>query len=663
MVTRTEYKRLCEEVWEHNRRYYALNAPTITDYEFDQLLARLIEIEKAHPEWVFPGSPTQVVGEGIVGGFNVLPHAAPMLSLANTYSTEEILDFLKRMEKLLQKQEILYAAEVKMDGIAVSIRYEEGQLVRALTRGNGREGEEITHNALTIASLPFHLKGHFPEVLEARGEIFMPLEAFRKLNKAREDAGEALFANPRNAAGGSLKLLDPREVAKRHLAIVFHGVAVMQGREPKSHFEELDHLHSWGLPIVPQRALCRNFEGIMEFATLVESKRKTLPYEIDGIVVKVDDIASQRKLGWTGKNYRWACAYKFSPEQAETMIREITVQVGRTGVLTPVAELEPIFVAGSTISRATLHNAEEVARKDVRIGDTVVIEKGGDVIPKVVSVNLSKRPAHSHVWHMPTHCPACGTATVKVPGEVATRCPNRALCPAQELRRIIFFASKHGMDIEHLGEKVVAQLVEKGFVKRLSDIYKLNSAQLADLPNFKEKSISNLIESIEKSKNVTLGRFLMALGIKHVGAETAEALAERTGSIEKLASLTEEELMEIEGIGTKVAESIVSFFADPENQEEIARLFDAGVKPQILEVKQYEGHPFFGKTFVLTGALANYTRDEAAVLIRERGGKVGSTVTKSTDYVLVGEEAGSKLEKAKKLGLAILSEDEFSGLL
>jgi DNA ligase (NAD+) len=663
MATKQDYKKLCEEIWEHNWRYFVENEPTISDQEFDRIFARLVEIEKEHPEWVFPGSPTQRVGGMTEGRFPVVNHSVPMLSLANTYSPEEVQEYLDRISRMLGQKKVTYEAELKMDGIAISVRYEEGVLVRAVTRGDGTKGDDITANLRTIQSLPLHLRGRFPKVLEARAEVYMPKKVFEALNEAHRREGKPLFANPRNAAGGSLKLLDPRLVAKRQLAISFYGIAETSQGDIKTQFEALQALRDVGLPIVGEHILCHGFDEIMDFAKKVERKRRQLAYEIDGIVVKVNDLASQRKLGVTGKNYRWAVAYKFAAEREETKILEITVGVGRTGVLTPVAELEPVQVAGSTISRATLHNEDEVKRKDIREGDYVFIEKGGDVIPKVAEVNVARRPPHTHSWKMPDHCPACGAPVVRSNEEVAVRCPNRLGCPAQGLKRLIFFAGKAGMDIEHLGEKIILQLVLKGFVGRISDIYTLTAEQLFQLDHFKEKAVQNLIASIEKSKDVTLDRLIMALGIKHVGSETASLLADRAGSLEALSQMSERELLEIDGIGPKVAESVVNFFADPENREEVARLLEYGVKPSVHVVRGYKEHLFYGKSFVLTGSLKNYTRDGASELIKERGGKVSSTVSKSTDYVLVGEEPGSKFDKAKKLGLKILDEEEFETLL
>lgn len=663
-MTKADYIKLCRQIWEHNWHYYVQNAPLISDYEFDKLLEKLIAIEEKHPEWVFPGSPTQRVGEMVSGGFPVVAHIHPMLSLANSYSPEEVTAFLERMERMLQKKSIIYETELKMDGIAISIRYEQGILIRAVTRGNGEEGEEITSNIRTIRSLPLQLRGDFPEVLESRGEVFMSKRVFEALNKEQKKLGKPQFANPRNAAGGSLKLLNPKEVEKRDLGISFYGIAeISPSHELATQWDCLYALQKWGLPVVGSFERCRSFEDIWKFAEKIAKMRSSLPFEIDGIVVKIDDLTEQRKLGVTGKNYRWAIAYKFAPERAETVIREITLQVGRTGVLTPVAELEPVFVAGSTISRATLHNEDEVKRKDIRVGDAVFIEKGGDVIPKVVGVNLAKRPSPTYPWRMPSECPACGSSLVKSEDEVAIRCPNQTRCPAQALRRIIFFASKSGMDIEHLGERVVTQLVELGFVKRLSDLYELTAKQLYQLKNFKEKAVHNLLESLEKSKEVSLDRFLMALGIKHVGAETADLLATRVGSLERIALMTEQELQNIEGIGPKVAEAIVTYFADREHQEEIARLLERGVRPFVKRVTLFRDHAFKGKTFVLTGSLERYTRDHASSLIKERGGKISGSVSRTTDYLLMGGEPGSKYDKAKKLGVNLLTEEEFIALL
>ncbi len=661
--TYADYIKLCNEIDEHSRRYYIENAPLITDQEFDRLFAVLLAIESAHPEWIFSGSPSQRVGTDISSGFFTVAHTVPMLSLANTYSPAEVREFLDRMERLLHTKVITYETELKMDGIAISVRYEKGILVRAITRGDGLQGDDITSNIRTIRSLPLSLKKPFPVVLEARGEVFMPKKVFESLNREQAAEGKPRFANPRNAAGGSLKQLDPQIAANRKLAISFYGIAEISAQSPATQFEALQTLRQLGLPIVGEFKLCSSFEEIMAFAERVGKSRKELPFEIDGIVIKVNDLSAQKKLGVTGKNYRWAVAYKFAATREETSVRDITVQVGRTGVLTPVAELEPVFVAGSTIARATLHNEDEVRRKDIRIGDYVFVEKGGDVIPKVVEVNVEMRPPNTVPWHMPEVCPACGTAVVRTVDQVAVRCPNALGCPAQSLGRLIHFVGKGGMDIDHMGEKILAQLVEKGFVTRVSDIYSLTAEQLAELKNFKEKAIHNALASIEKSKDVSLDKLIMALGIKHVGAETADLLANKAGNLETITQMTEMELLAIDGIGPKVAASILSYFADQDNLEEIARLLLRGVKPRTRKVRGFQDHPFYGKTFVLTGGLQNYTRDGAAALIKERGGKVSGTVAKSTDYVVAGVDPGSKYEKAQKLGVTILSEAEFLRLL
>lgn len=658
-----EYEKLCKEIWEHNKRYYIDNTPTISDEEFDALLKRLITIEKAHPEWIHPSSPTQRVNEMPLSGFKTIVHKVPMMSLANTYNREELEEFVTRMHKLIGSTKVPFSCELKMDGVAVSVLYENGVYTRGVTRGDGKKGDDVTANIKTIASLPLQLYGKdVPEILEIRGEVFMTHEEFKKSNAQRAETGEPLWANPRNAAAGSLKLLDTQEASKRHLSIVFYGVAEDSSHKLVSQYETHAYLKKHGLPTLPLEAKCYDMEEIWEFGEKVRKARPNLPFDIDGMVVKIDDLREQANIGSTGKHPRWAVAYKFAAEQAVTRILDISVQVGRTGVLTPVAELEPVFVAGSTISRATLHNAEEIERKDIRIGDTVTIEKGGDVIPKVVNVHLSLRPTHSSRWEMPTQCPGCGSHIVKVEGEVAMRCPN-VHCSEQRLRQLIHFSGKHAMDIDNMGERVVEQLVQKGFVSVPSDIFTLSSNELSQLEGFKEKSVQNLLEGIEKSKNVPFPRFIMALGIKHVGTGTADLLANKSSNIENLAKISLEELEEINGIGPKVASAVVEYFSDPHNVQEIERLLSHGVKPQAVITQKQISHIFNGKTFVLTGTLQNYTRTAATALIKARGGKVTDSVSKQTDYLIVGEEAGSKLDKAKKLGLNILTEEEFTNLL
>ncbi len=665
-MPKNEYIKLVEEIRKHDRLYYVENKPVISDYEYDLLLKKLEKMEAENPEWVTETSPTQRVKDPLTKGFKQAPHAVPMLSLDNTYSEEELADFIKRVHKLLEKSHVPLCAELKMDGVAVSLRYEKGIYTRALTRGDGKKGDDITSNMRTIHSVPLELTGpHIPDVLEIRGEVYMPHKAFQAQNKRKEEEGEELWANPRNAAAGSLKLLDPQEVSHRGLAAVFYGLAESDHPLIGNQYEVHEYLKKLGLPVfnADHRTVCESIDEIMKFAHKIEKKRDDLPFDIDGIVIKVDHIKYWSLLGTTGKSPRWAVAYKFAPEQATTHIREITVQVGRTGVLTPVAELEPVFLAGSTISRATLHNEEEVARKDIREGDWAVIAKGGDVIPQVLEVDLKRRPSHSKPWKMPNHCPICGTHVVRTEVEVAVRCPNSKGCEEQIIRRIAYFASKDAMDIDHMGERVVEQLVKKKLIKHVSDIYKLSAQDLAELEGFKEKSIHNLLTSIEKSRHVSLARFLLALSIRYVGEETAEILAQETGSVHKLSEMTQEELLKIDGVGEKMAEAIEAYFKDPANLKEIEQLLENGVKPQASKKVIRTDHAFSGKIFVLTGALQNFTRDQAEAHIKERGGKVTGSVSKKTDFVLVGEDAGSKLDKAKELHIKILSENQFKEML
>ncbi len=661
--TYQEYLKCVEELIEHDRHYYDEAKPVISDYQYDQKIRLLNEYEERHPEDRVAHSPTQRVAESPTEGFSQGAHMVPMMSLANTYSEKEVEGYLKRVDKILEGKKVRFCCELKMDGMAISLRYKKGKLFHALTRGNGQKGDDVTANVKTIRSVPLALSGsHYPDDFEVRGEVYLTLSSFREINKEREEEGLETFANPRNAAAGSLKLLDPKEVAKRKLHLVCYGIG--EGQSPVRYQHELHStFRKWGLPVAHPSHVCLadDLPEIMAFTHRIEKEREALPFEIDGVVIKVDDLSTHELLGSTGKVPRFAIAYKFAPEQARTKILSITVQVGRSGVLTPVAELEPVFLAGSTIARATLHNQEEVTRKDIRIGDLVVIEKGGDVIPKVVEVDLSKRDKESAPWHMPKRCPICNTAVVHREGEVAVRCPNPD-CFGQRMRRISYFASKHAMDIEHMGEKVVEQLVAKGLVSRISDIYLLTEKELSQLEGFKEKSIENLLKSIDASRYCPLSRLIMGLGIPYVGTETAEALAREARDINTLLQMGEAELNAIEGIGDKTAHAIFTFLQKKEVRQEIQRLLDHGVKPEKMK-KKIEGHPLSGKTVVLTGTLTCFTRDEAIDLIKERGGKVSGSVSKKTDYVVVGEDPGSKYEKAKELHVEILSEKQFKEML
>ncbi|NGX50632.1 MAG: DNA ligase [Chlamydiae bacterium] len=654
-MSKQEYLRLLEEIKKHDALYFQKSQPEITDYDYDLLVKRVEKIEADHPEWVPEETPTRRVGERSTKGFKQVKHEHPMLSLCNTYSEEEVADFIKRVEKGLERERVDYCVELKMDGVAISLKYEKGELVRGVTRGNGRRGDDITANIKTIPSIPHQLKEKVS--IEVRGEVFIPKEDFAELNLEREEAGDLTWANPRNAAAGSLKMLDSAVVAKRKLDIVVYN-AIGEGLKTQS--EVHAHLKKLGLPVGNTEffTVCKTVEEIFAFADKIEALRPNLPFEIDGIVIKVNSLRDHDILGATAKSPRWATAYKFAPEQAESVIEEITVQVGRTGVLTPVATLKPVSLAGSTIARATLHNEEEVMRKDIRIGDTVIIEKGGDVIPKVVRVEVEKRPAKSDPWTMPASCPICGTELVRTEGEVAVRCPNTRECGGQKLRRMSFFVSKNAMDIENLGPEIVKKLSESGLLSDLSDIYRLTEEDLAQIEGFKERSIQNLLASIEKSKKSTLSRFIFAIGIPYVGAGTAQFLADEAGSIEKLSQMSEEELCEIEGVGEKVARSVLSFLEDATRQKEIAALLSLGVKPEAA-YKKIAGHSFAGKSFVLTGSLESMTRSAASELIKERGGRVSGSVSKKTDYLLVGESPGSKYQKALDLGVEVLDEKAF----
>lgn len=663
-ITKENYLKLIDQIKKHDELYFEKHNPEISDYEYDLLVKKVEEYEKQHPEWIAAVSPTQKVGEKPTKGFKQVQHTVPMLSLANSYNETDVKDFIKRVYKLLNKENLAFSAELKMDGIAVSLRYENGVFSRGLTRGDGKRGDDITENLKTIKDLPHSLKGSYPEDLEVRAEVFMSKKVFAKLNKKKEEAGEDVWANPRNAAAGSLKLLDPNETRKRELSIVVYGIAEGGKGKVKTQKEVRDFLKNCGFPVFSSEhfAICHSANDLLKFSSTIEAVREDLPFEIDGMVFKLNDIEYWDELGAAGKKPRYAIAYKFAPLQAITLIEDITVQVGRTGVLTPVAELKPVFLAGSTISRATLHNEHEIQRKDIRINDTVIIEKGGDVIPKVVKVLFDKRPKISKPWMMPTKCPICLSLVERKSGEVAVRCKN-ANCQAQNLRRLIFFASKDAMNIETLGDKVMTKFVEEGIIGRFSDIYKLTYEDISQFEGFKEKSIHNLLSSIEASKNTTLSRFIFALGIPFIGAQTAELIAQNCNEIKDVMTLTEEKLLQMEGIGEKMALAFTEYFQNPEHIKEIEELLKLGIQIKNDKISKDTSHEFFAKNFVLTGSLENYTRGQAKDLILERGGRVSSSVSKNTDFVLVGEDPGSKYEKAKKLGVAILSEDEFKNLL
>ncbi len=665
-VNKDEYLNLLQKVREFNYFYYVESAPKISDYEYDCIVKLVEEIETIHPEWIpAGGSPTRSVGEQPIRGFKTVAHKVPMLSLANSYSQKEIADFIDRVYRLLDRDQVAFCCELKVDGCAISIRYEQGKFVRAVTRGDGKKGDDVTQNALQICNLPFALQGNdIPAILEIRGEVYMQRSDFIAANEEKEEEGKQPWANPRNAAAGSLKLLDSKEVARRKLRMLCYGIAEGIPKEMNSQFVIHQYLRDKNLPVGDpnQIVLAESIDEIFDYARKIESIREHIPFDIDGIVIKLDNLQDLEFLGTTGKSPRGAIAYKFTPEEAQTTIENIIIQVGRTGVLTPVAELKPVFLAGSQISRATLHNQDEIKRKDIRVGDTVFIEKGGDVIPKVTRVDKTKRPPGAKPWHMPKYCPFCHGDILQIPGEVAHRCLNKS-CQEQEMRRILFFVGKNGMDIDHLGPKVLQKLIGKGFVKEIPDIYRLAASEISQIEGFKEKSVQNLLESIERSKSTTLARFLCAIGIPLVGQETAELIAQKFRELNTIRHASLEQIAEIEGIGEKVAKSIIEFLSDSKHQEEIDHLLRLGVRLDVPKEKTQIVHEFVNKTFVLTGTLKKYSRNEAANLIRQRGGKVTGSVSKKTDYLLVGEDPGSKLEKAKKLKIAIMDEEEFQNRL
>jgi DNA ligase (NAD+) len=657
-----DYLNLIETLRHHDFLYYIKCQPEISDYDYDMLYKKLEGLEKAHPTWIIPSSPTQSIKDSSHSGFQQKLHTQPMLSLANTYNEDEVNDFIQRVYKGLERDNVDFFCELKMDGLAVSIRYEDGVLVRALTRGDGKVGDDVTHNIKAIRTLPFKLQGtKIPKVLEIRGEVFMPKSVFHRLNEKKKKLGEELYANPRNAAAGSLKLLDYKEVYSRELLVVGYGV-IEDSDHPIQHQHEVNHyLRRLGIPAFSDDHvyLAKSVKQIFEFAKKIESARETLDFDIDGIVIKLDHLKWQDRLGFTAKIPRFAVAYKFHAQKALTQIESITLQVGRTGVITPVAELKPVFLAGSTISRATLHNFEELKRKDIREKDFVIIEKGGDVIPKVCEVDFSKRPHDAKPFHEPTRCPSCHHELQKELELVALKCPNHAECPMQNLRKLIFFASKDGMDIENLGKKVVEKLVEIGLVGSFADFYRLTKEKILHLPGFKEKSATNLYESIQQSKETNLQKLLCSLGIPHVGKQMAELLTEHFHTLDKLKKADFDQLITIDGVGEKVALAILDYFQDDANLLVLDELVDLGLKIHVPKKVDTSHQILKGKTVVVTGTLKNYSRKQIEDELKELGAKVASSVSGQTDFVLYGEEAGSKLEKANKLGVRTLDEEQF----
>jgi DNA ligase (NAD+) len=660
IVKRVEALR--REIEYHNYRYYVLDEPVISDAEYDALLAELRALEAAYPELITPDSPTQRVGAPPAEGFAQVRHAVPMLSLDNAFTDQEVGDFDRRVRERLGVDLVEYTAEPKLDGLAVSIWYENGMLTRAATRGDGFVGEEVTANVKTIRSVPLRLLASgWPQRFEVRGEVFMPLEGFRKLNEWAQKHGEKLFANPRNAAAGSLRQLDPNITAQRPLKFCSYGVGVFPKEYlPKTQAELLLNLRAWGLPIAKELKVVQGVEGCLKYYRELLAKREELPFEADGVVYKVNLLAWQEVLGYTARAPRWAIAHKFPAHEATTKVEAIEVQVGRTGILTPVAKLKPVQVGGVEVKSATLHNFEELKRKDIRVGDTVIVRRAGEVIPEVVKVVLEKRPLDAKPFEPPKRCPVCGAEAVADPGGTLIRCSGGLYCPAQLKAAIKHFASRRAMDIEGLGEKLIDQLLERGLIKDVADLYELRQEQLEELERMGEKSAKNLIEALERSKSTTLARFLYALGIREVGEVTAQILATHFKSLERLIAASERELEQIEGIGPVVAKHIAAFFRQRHNLEVIERLRRAGVN---WEAPEAGFQPLAGKTFVFTGALTTMTRDQAKARLESLGAKVIDHVSKATDYLVVGTAPGAKLDKARRLGVTIIDEEEFLELL
>ena len=651
-------KQLREEINTHNSKYYVESKPIISDYEFDQLLKKLEQIEREFPDLVTSDSPTQRVGEKPLDEFKTVEHKIPMLSLGNTYNYEELHNFDDRVKKNVGDSE--YVIEPKIDGAGVALLYENGVLIRGATRGDGIRGDDITQNLKTIRSIPLKLKEKTMKNIEVRGEVYMALSGFKKYNREQIKKGETVFANPRNAAAGSLRQLDPRIVAKRPLNIFIYTISFSE-KNFETHEEAVNALKTAGFRVNPLTKKVKNIEQAIKYCNELEKKRETLDYEIDGAVIKVNNLIKQKQLGETSKNPRWAISYKFAAKQSTTILNDIDVQVGRTGTLTPVAILEPVEVGGVTVSRATLHNFDELERKDIRIGDHVLIERSGDVIPQVVKSIREKRKGHEKKKKTPEKCPECSTKVIKEEGEVAIRCPNKQ-CPARLKWRVKYYASRDAMDIDHLGESTIDKLLDRGLIENIADLYFLKKEDILSLEGFKEKSAQNLLDSIEKSKQQDLSRLIYGLGIRHVGKYAAQLLASQYYSIDKLAEVSAEELMNIDGLGDKTAEAIGTFFATAENKKLIQRLKQIGVKTKENAFDK-KSQPLLGKKFVFTGTLSSLSRSDASDQVKQKGGIVTSSVSRNIDYVVAGDKPGSKYQKAKKQGVKIINEKEFLALI
>jgi len=658
---------LREKIRHHEYRYYVLDDPEISDAQFDVLMNQLKKLEAEHPELITPDSPSQRVGGKPREGFVKVRHSSPMLSLDNAYNEEELRNWERRVHELTGTKDVEYVCELKLDGMSLALRYEDGQLARGITRGDGSEGEDVTSNVRTVRSVPLSVsrdklkKAGLPPEFEVRGEMLMPIAGFRKMNEEREQKGLSLFANPRNATAGTVRQLEPSITAQRRLDY-FGYMLLRDGRTYfDRHWQALNALDAAGFKVNPRRVLAKNFDQLWSFIQEWEGKRESLPYEIDGIVIKVDRTSLQQELGFTGKAPRWAIAYKYAARSGITQIEDVLVQVGRTGKLTPVAALKPVPIGGTTVSRATLHNMDEIERLGVKIGDWVEVERGGDVIPKVTRIVEDKEHRRgSKTFQMPERCPVCGGHVVRAEGEADHRCIN-ANCPAKLRESILHFASRHVMNIEGMGDALVNQLTDRGMVKNVADIYRLTKNDLLNLERMGDKSAQNVLNEIESSKKLPLERVIFGLGIRFVGERTAQFLAEHFGSMNALMNATEEELQQVNEVGPRIAASIAEFFKEPKNRDLVEQLRRAGLT--FTGNKKERGTALAGKTFVLTGTLPHLTRDEAKKMIEDAGGRVSGSVSKKTDYVVAGSDAGSKLDKAKELGIEIIGEDDLQKLL
>ena len=656
---------LRREIEQHNYRYYILDEPQVPDAEYDRLLQQLRELEAAHPEWVTPDSPTQRVGTAPADEFAEVRHRVPMLSLDNAFSADDVLNFDRRVrERLGREGAVRYSAEPKLDGLAISVIFERGVFVRAATRGDGATGEDVTANVRTIRSMPLRLRGAAPALVEARGEVFMPVAGFERLNAEAAARGEKMFVNPRNAAAGSLRQLDPQVTAARPLEIFFYGLGAQEGLDlPARHSDILALLATWGLRVCPETRTVEGAEGCLDYYRQIGARRASLAYQIDGVVYKVDELAAQTTLGFVARAPRWAVAHKFPAEEALTRLRDVEFQVGRTGALTPVARLEPVFVGGVTVSNATLHNMDEVLRKDVRIGDTVVVRRAGDVIPEVARVMLGRRPADARSIVMPAACPVCASPVQREGDEAVARCTGGYRCSAQRKERLRHFASRRALDIEGLGEKLVEQLVDAGLAQSPADLFMLSRQSLAELDRMGEKSADNLLRAIERAKSTTFARFLFALGIRDVGEATAANLATHFGSLEALMQADLHRVQQAPDVGPVIAARVVEFFADPANRVVLERLQVAGVNWPAPRVIAADGAPLAGLTFVLTGTLESMAREAAEDALRALGAKASGSVSAKTSYLIAGRDAGSKLRKASDLGVPILDEAALQRIL